>query len=335
MGPTGERVRVFQLHPTRRCNLRCRHCYSLSGPDVRDALELDVVCDVLSDAAAEGYTVAGFSGGEPTMYRPLAHALAHAKASGLTTTVTSNGMLLTRRRLEELAGLVDVLAISLDGTPESHDRMRASDIAFERMASRLPDVRESGIPFGFIFTLTQRNVHELEWVAEFALEQGARLLQIHPLEIAGRAREELPGEHPDGIERTFAHLEATRIQEAVGGRMLVHLDVVDTRLLAGAPDRVFACDAWSDPEAPLSEVVSPLVLETDGTLVPIEHGFPRAFALGNVHRTRLRELARRWQRERLADFRRVCRTAYDDLVDDEETPFANWYDAVAERAAAA
>ena len=25
--------RILQIHPTRRCNLRCLHCYSLSGPE--------------------------------------------------------------------------------------------------------------------------------------------------------------------------------------------------------------------------------------------------------------------------------------------------------------
>jgi MoaA/NifB/PqqE/SkfB family radical SAM enzyme len=52
--------------------------------------------------------------------------------------------------------------------------MRASPHAFAQMASRLKGLRSSGIPFGFIFTLTQQNVHELQWVADFAAEQGAR-----------------------------------------------------------------------------------------------------------------------------------------------------------------
>jgi MoaA/NifB/PqqE/SkfB family radical SAM enzyme len=334
MGPTGERHRVFQIHPTRRCNLRCLHCYSLSGPAERDALDLSLLRDALTDAAAEGYTVAGFSGGEPTMYRPLVEALAHAKGCGLTTTVTSNGMLLTRRRLDALAGHLDLLAISLDGVPESHNRMRASDVAFERMAARLEDVRRSGIRFGFIFTLTQRNLHELDWVAGFALEQGAGLLQIHPLEEVGRAREVLAGERPDAIESTFAHLEALRIQELAGERMFVQLDVVDTRLLLAHPERVFAAEGGGEPHAatPLARLVSPLVLEADGTLVPVEHGFPRHFAVGSLNEARLRDLAAAWRAERLADFRALCQAVHEELTTSCDLPFSNWYDAIAARA---
>ena len=218
MGPTGDCSRVLQIHPTRRCNLRCVHCYSSSSPEEDETIPLEILQDALTDASAEGYNVAGFSGGEPLLYRQLAAALEHAHRCGMFTTVTSNGMLLDDRRLEMLRGNADLLAISLDGTPESHNRMRASERAFEGMRARLEGVRRSGIPFGFIFTLTQYNLHELSWVAEFALGEGAQLLQVHPLEGAGRAARRLPGAQPDETESAYAFLEVCRVQAQAGDR---------------------------------------------------------------------------------------------------------------------
>ena len=104
------------------------------------------------------------------------------------------------RQLEKLDGVTDFIAVSLDGIPESHNRMRNSAIAFEKMSANLEYLRDSGIPFGFIFTLTQYNLHELDWVINFALEQGAKLLQIHPLENNGFASEQLNDEFPDRTE---------------------------------------------------------------------------------------------------------------------------------------
>ena len=115
LGPTGGRG-IFQIHPSRRCNLRCRHCYSESGPDVDQSLPVDVICGVVEQAAGAGYEVLGVSGGEPLLYTGLLDTLRAGKSREMTTTVTTNGMLLTTRRLKELNGLVDVLAISLDGT---------------------------------------------------------------------------------------------------------------------------------------------------------------------------------------------------------------------------
>jgi Fe-coproporphyrin III synthase len=332
MGPTGDSYRVLQIHPTRRCNLRCIHCYSSSGPEEREEINVALLRDALADASEEGYTVAGISGGEPLLYKPLRELLQHARECGMITTVTSNGMLLNERRLETLEGVVDLLAISLDGVPASHNRNRASERAFGTMAARLEGVRRSGIPFGFIFTLTLHNLHELDWVAKFALEQGAQLLQIHPLEEVGRAKQFLSGARPDAIESAYAHLEALRIQASVGDQLRVQLDLLDRNLLRSTPGRVFAGKEPPDPaRSPLSDLVSPLVIEADGTVVPIQHGFARGYALGNLQEAPLGELAMRWRREQYGAFRDLCLRVFEEVTAPAELPFINWYDAIARR----
>lgn len=327
MGPTGELARVLQLHPTRRCNLACAHCYSTSGPGEAAELPPDLLAAAVTDAAAEGYNVAGFSGGEPLLYPHLRDLLLHARAAGMSTTVTSNGMLLDARRLAVLRDAVCVLAISLDGVPASHDRMRGSPRAFEAMRRRLAGVRDAGVAFGFIFTLTQHNLHELEWVADFAVAEGARLLQVHPLEEVGRAGTLLAGAAPDDVERAYAFLEAARLQERAGDRLLVQLDLTDRELLRDAPERVFAGEAPADA-APLSALVSPLVVETDGAVTPIQYGFPRGFALGSLREAPLRELGARWRVERWPEFRALCRRVWEETTAEHPLPFFNWYEAL-------
>ena len=85
-------------------------------------------------------------------------------------------------------------------------------------------VRKSGLTVGF-FTLTQYNVNEIDWAVRFAVEQGARLFQIHPLEEVGRASQLLIGSRPNGMESAFAYLEAERIRRMYGDRLFVQLDV--------------------------------------------------------------------------------------------------------------
>src|SRR6185295_7341064 len=176
----------------------------------------------------------------------------------------SNGMLLDERRLDMLKGRADLLAISLDGIPESHNRFRNSDHAFQTMESRLEGVRSAGIPFGFIFTLTRSNIHELQWVAAFALKQGARLLQIHPLEEVGRAEELLSGSRPDAMAAISALLEGLRIQMTSSGDMHVQVDLFDRDKLRANPEVVFAGNCLARCEKPLlGDMISPLVIESD------------------------------------------------------------------------
>jgi MoaA/NifB/PqqE/SkfB family radical SAM enzyme len=261
------------------------------------------------------------------MYGSLEPLLVAARAAGLRTTVTTNGMLLTARRLAILRDRLDLLAISLDGVPESHNRMRAHHGAFELMARNIAHVRDSGIPFGFIFTLTQHNANELQWVANFACEAGARLLQIHPIEEAGRARDTLPGSAPDRLEAAFGYLLALRLQEAVGSTIAIHVDLADAEGLRSFPERVFAAPDTRSEDAPLAEVLTPLVVEADGTVVPLQWGFPRRYALGNLQDASLGQLARRWRRETEPSFRALCRQVFEDAS--SGPPLFNWYAAVA------
>lgn len=289
-------ARIVQIHPTRRCNLRCLHCYSDSSPEASDELPPELVAHVLGEAATLGYDVVSVSGGEPFMYQPLPRLLAAAKASGMRTQLVSNGLAITPSRLKAVTGLLDQLAVSIDGVPDDHDRMRGQAGAFRRLGDRLALVRDSGITLGLVFTLTMWNVHQIEWAVEFALASGARLLQIHPLEASGRAAG-LAADVPDDIEASAALVECLRLQRAVGGQLTIQVDVATS----GGLRQIMAC---TDQHAPLriSDVVSPLVIEPDGTCVPLEYGFPRDYALGNVRETGLADLAGRWMERVLPSF---------------------------------
>jgi MoaA/NifB/PqqE/SkfB family radical SAM enzyme len=332
MPPTG-RHRILQIHPTRLCNLLCRHCYSESGPAERGAIDAQVLSAAIADAARLGYSTVAVSGGEPFLYAGLPAVLGTARAHGMTATITTNGTVLTERRVAQVAGLVNLVAVSLDGIPASHNRMRGSPRAFESMVARLDTLRRAQIPFGFIFTLTLHNVHELAWVAEFARAEGARLLQIHPLEETGRAASTLVGSSPDAVEGGYAFLEATRLEEGGGDQLRIQLDLTNGIMVDHDPAAVMGLDSTDDGDAPFADLVSPLVIEADGTAVPLTYGFPRAFALGDIHADPLHVLAARWREEHYPSFRRVCRAVYQRLVSRKRAAMVNWYEMVAKAAA--
>ena len=170
---------------------RHRQCLPLLGhlAQRRDELAQRRIARVLlAEAADEGFNAIGVSGGEPLLYEPLPRLLRTAHALGYTASVTTNGLPLNARRVDAIGPYVKLIAIIVDGAPASHDRMRSLPGAFDRMRARLPMLRAAGVPFGLIFTLTLHNLHELAEVSDFAVAEGARLLQVHPLESAGRAR---------------------------------------------------------------------------------------------------------------------------------------------------
>jgi MoaA/NifB/PqqE/SkfB family radical SAM enzyme len=276
MAREGRKFRVVQIHPSLRCNLACRYCYSLSSPLRKQVLPLETVLRLIDDLPGLGFDAVSVSGGEPLIWPSLGHALAAAREAGLVTALTTNLMPLTSERLAILRVHLNFCAVSLDGIPASHDIIRGRRGAFSIMQSRLGDLRAAGIPFGFIFTLTETNLDELGWVARFAVEQGANLLQVQPLEEAGRAAWEMAGARPRDQITNAAYLACLRLQQALGDRLPVQLDVAHRGALSREPWQAYGGVADTDSALPLADIIDTLVIEADGTVSPVQHGFDRA-----------------------------------------------------------
>ncbi|MEU4805953.1 radical SAM protein [Actinosynnema sp. NPDC023587] len=309
---------VLQVHPTRLCNLRCLHCYSSSGPDVAEAVPIGVLAAVVGDAAGLGYDVLSVSGGEPFLYPELPALLRAARDAGMRTTVTTNAVALTQRRIGLVRGLVDLVAVSLDGDQATHDRIRDRAGSFDKALAGIRRLTEAGIPVGVITTLTQGNATQLGEVALAASRSGALLLQVHPLEPEGAASRRMAGERPDAVELAYAAVELGRIAEEHG--LAVQLDAVPRTVLARRPEAFMAAPV--PRRVPLGRWLTPLVIEANGAAVPVSYGFDRRYGLGNVHDRSLAELAGDWD---AAPFQDLCRSTWQRLVDGRTGPLIPWY----------
>jgi Fe-coproporphyrin III synthase len=323
-GPTA--TPVFQIHPSLRCNLSCRHCYSFSGPHASATLEVGDVQDALRDAATLGYRTVSVSGGEPLLWSELPGVLDYAKALGLRTTVTTNGTVLNARRLDPLLSVVDLLAISVDGAPAGHDEIRGLTGAFARLRRGLDRVRERDLPFGFIHTLTKQSWKQIEGIIEFAVNADAQLVQIHPLELVGRAADELTHAACDQSTLALVYILVAALNLRRRGNPVVQYDVLHRATMIKHPERVYAGEELPDPEDRRAEDLAVLVLEADGTVVPIAYGFSRQYAVGNIKSERLRDAWPRFSREVYPQFRDMCRTVHAEIMADESRHFVNWYE---------
>jgi MoaA/NifB/PqqE/SkfB family radical SAM enzyme len=323
--PTGI-APVLQVHPTRRCNIACAHCYSRSGPTAREELPPELLSGCLEDAFALGYRQLAVSGGEPLLYPPLPELLARARALGMVTTVTSNGMLLTPSRWEPLAPLVDVLAISIDGTPDEHDTIRGRRGAFARTVGNLETVRSAGTAFGFIFTLTQHNLGSLELVVRLAEREGARSVQVHPLTLSGRAAATMPGSRPDGIELEATLFEASLLARELG--VVVHVDAISVEQLLAYRESLVPVR----PVRRLTAVAPVLVVDAGGAVIPLTHDVSPSLQLGTLGEDRLTTLADRWLRDERGDvLADACEQTWFELAHETTPRAVYWYDEVAAR----
>jgi MoaA/NifB/PqqE/SkfB family radical SAM enzyme len=271
---------ILQIHATTRCNLACAHCYSHSSPGSTAALPADLVCRLIEDAAALGFGIVSLSGGEPLIYDGLDEVIDTAARCGSRINLVSNGILIRSARYERHAGKFSVVALSLDGLSERHNAIRGSAKSFEQVRAAAAELRAQRQPFGLIHTLCSESIDEVEDIAELASEWGAALLQLHPLEPAGRDLTAYRMTPLSAEERLDAYLLAEIIADRFPG-MRIQLDLVHREIARRLPLAIHG--------APLSEPMVPreLVLEESGRLVPLTYGLAPDCAVTDIRRSPL------------------------------------------------
>ena len=181
-----------QLRVTNLCNLRCKMCgqwgdtgiyRTQSGADASDgALERARIQELIGarrqlaladyvkllDELAPFDPIISLFGGEPFLYPDIVPLIREVKARGLTCTVITNG-----GRLEALArDLVEIgidsIAVSIDGPPDVHDRIRGRADSFAKAAAGIRAVarwqKELGraVPFQMaILPITELNLEAI------------------------------------------------------------------------------------------------------------------------------------------------------------------------------
>lgn len=106
------------------CNLRCPFCF---GPKHEmPPMETYLVKEIIHGLKKNGVKRIVFTGGEPTLIKDLPIILSEAKNYGLTTILSTNGLLLSSGGLlERTAPFLDWIALTLDGDrPKVNATMR-------------------------------------------------------------------------------------------------------------------------------------------------------------------------------------------------------------------
>lgn len=104
-------------HTTRVCNFSCRYCFS-QFTDVHGSLPLKKSLKIPEMLRKHGCKKLNFVGGEPLLYPDIDNLLKKSHECGLITSIVTNGSLLTRKRIDELAPYLDLVGLSIDSANE-------------------------------------------------------------------------------------------------------------------------------------------------------------------------------------------------------------------------
>ncbi|SNR80100.1 12,18-didecarboxysiroheme deacetylase [Humidesulfovibrio mexicanus] len=224
---------VVVWNMTKRCNLKCVHCYAQAvNPEGTDDISTDQAKVIIDDLAAYGAPVMLFSGGEPLVRKDLVELASYATSKGMRAVISTNGTLITKEKARELKQVgLSYVGISIDGGEEIHDKFRAVPGAFKKALQGVENCMAEGLKVGLRFTINKRNQVEVPKVFEIVRELDVPRICFYHLVYSGRGSEL--------IKEDLDHAET---------RAVVNLIMDETRKLfdEGRPKEVLTVDNHAD-----------------------------------------------------------------------------------------
>ncbi len=224
---------VVVWNVTRRCNLKCVHCYAhATDQHYSNEMTTQQGLELIDDLADFGVPVILFSGGEPLVRKDLPELADYAVKKGMRAVISTNGTLITAQMARTLKDIgLSYVGISLDGMEEINDRFRGVKGAFNSALIGIQNCQAVGIKVGLRFTVNKFNVNEIPRIFDLLEEMDIPRVCFYHLVYAGRGSKL--------VEDDLSHAETRRAVDLIIDRTR---DLHDR----GKPKEVLTVDNHAD-----------------------------------------------------------------------------------------
>lgn len=173
---------------TRRCNLRCRHCYTVSANvDFPGELTHEQAMETLEDIGRFKVPALILSGGEPLDRKDLFEIAGRARQLVRMLALSTNGTKVHGEDADRVADVgFDYVGISIDGIGATNDWFRGVEGAYRDAVKGVRECKARGIKVGLRFTITEGNHTHLPDLLKLCDDEGVDKFYLSHLVYAGR-----------------------------------------------------------------------------------------------------------------------------------------------------
>ncbi len=200
---------VVVWNMTRRCNLKCVHCYAQSqNIEYKNELTTEQGKELIDDLAHFGAPVILFSGGEPLMRKDLPELASYARSKGIRAVISTNGTLIDKKTAKVLKEIgLSYVGVSLDGMRETNDKFRGVKGAFDAALEGMRNCLAQGVKVGLRFTINKRNVNDIPAIFDLLERENIPRVCFYHLVYAGRGSKL--------VEHDLTHEESRRTLDLI------------------------------------------------------------------------------------------------------------------------
>jgi radical SAM protein with 4Fe4S-binding SPASM domain len=177
---------VWEL--TLQCNLGCVHCGSRAATARAEELSTDEALNLVRQMAEAGVTEVTLIGGEAFLRADWLTIVSAIREAGMSCTLTTGGYGIsaaTALAMRE-AGLQQV-SVSIDGTRETHDRLRGKQGSWDSCFRTLGHLRNAGLPVCCNSQINRLSAPDLPLIYADIVAAGCRAWQLAMTVPMGRA----------------------------------------------------------------------------------------------------------------------------------------------------
>lgn len=160
----------FQI--TRRCNLKCIYC---SEPPNLPELEFSEIVKGLENLRNASVLKINLTGGEALLRRDLKDIVQKSRDLGFCVAIDSNATLVTDELADFLIGKLVYFESTIDGTPETHNRVRGR---YNDVIRGVQKIVERNIPTYLAMVLLGKSTEDIRYVLRAGHELGVRHIKF-------------------------------------------------------------------------------------------------------------------------------------------------------------
>lgn len=173
---------------TNKCNLLCAHCMNRSNDNESTEIGMswELISALVDELYANNVREIYISGGEPTKYPFFDQLVKKTHEMGFQTLIATNAYDIASY-IETIKQYVDIVFVSIDGTPSTHNKFRGKKDAYEKTMHNIQALISQKIPVRISTVVSKANLNELEDIIDSVSQLGVFQIHFTAMVNVGRA----------------------------------------------------------------------------------------------------------------------------------------------------
>lgn len=182
---------VVSIELTDRCNIHCKHCYGNFSIEKANYIPKNKLAHIFKSMKDVGVLTVELTGGDPSVYPYTSEAIETAFATGIQSVMLlTNGIRLNEHLIDTIVKYKDRMFVQIDLhslNNKYYDWFTDSNGNLDYVKKNINALISKGVQVRTCSIITPKNYHEVQDIAEWSYQHGAKFYATSPVVEIGRA----------------------------------------------------------------------------------------------------------------------------------------------------